>query len=766
MRSTVLLAAVLTLAAGGARAIQAQPTYDLLLKNGLVIDPRNGIDTTLDVAILAGKVARVASDISAAEARQVVDVRGMYVSPGTVDLHAHVFYGTDPDAYLSDGISSVPPDGFTFRAGVTTVVDAGGAGWRNFHQFKRQVIDRSRTRVLSFLNIVGHGMKGGAVEQDLNDMDARLTAQRVRQFPGVIVGIKTAHYRGPEWDAVDRSVEAGRLAGVPVMVDFGTFGPNRPFEALVLEHLRPGDIYTHQYRGDVPMLDANGKVRDYLFEARKRGVLFDVGHGSGSFSFSQAVPAVAQGFVPDSLGTDLHTSSMTGGMKDMATLMSKFLNLRMSLKDVILRIEPVEPDREGAHGGVTTVVDAGGAGWRNFPRFKSQVIDRSRTRVLAFLNIVGSGLKGGPIEQNLGDMDAKLTAARARQFPGLVVGVKTAHYSGPEWAPVDRAVEAGKQAGIPVMVDFGQFVPERPFEELVTRRLRPGDIYTHTFLGRVPMLDGNGKLRPYLAEAQKRGVIFDVGHGGGSFLFRQAVPATRQGFWPDTISTDIHTGSMNAGMKDMRNAKERHEIVSRYYPSSAAAYRAGRSDRLSRGRRGGPACHGTRAVHVFAGRACGNWQAGPRRPQGRADFRRRAVQAGPRQTSVPRVRPRGSPLRSDREGSPRQRRDRRRRGAAGRRSAPTCGGAERGRSHVGRFARRRVADGVVRCRRADQRGTRSPAAGPQGARAGVHELVGQGHARRGLGARVPRGHRQRLHGIQGESAPVVRSDRTVQHAGP
>lgn len=338
MRWSVRLSAVIAMVGlGGLAAGQTQPGYDLLLKGGHVIDPRNGIDAVLDVAIAGGKVARVAPGIPAGDAKAVVDARGLYVTPGALDLHAHVFYGTDADAYLSGGISSVPPDGFTFRAGVTTVVDAGGAGWRNFHQFKRQVIDRSQTRVLSFLNIVGHGMKGGAAEQDLRDMEPGLTARRVREFPGTIVGIKTAHYRGPEWDAVDRAVEAGRLAGVPIMVDFGTFGPDRPFEELVLKRLRPGDFYTHQYRSDVPMLDENGKVRAYLFEARKRGVLFDVGHGSGSFSFRQAVPAVAQGFFPDSLGTDLHTSSMTGGMKDMANLMSKFLNLGMSLPDVILR---------------------------------------------------------------------------------------------------------------------------------------------------------------------------------------------------------------------------------------------------------------------------------------------------------------------------------------------------------------------------------------------------------------------------------------------
>lgn len=313
------------------------PPYDLLIKRGHVIDARNGVDGVRDVAIAAGRVARVASDIPASEARQIVDASGLYVVPGLVDIHAHLFYGTDPDAYLSNGMSAVPPDGFTFRAGVTTAVDAGGAGWRNFHQFKRQVIDRSRTRVLSLINIVGSGMAGGPVEQNLADMDPKLTATRIREFAGVIVGVKTAHYTGPEWDPVDRAVEAGRLAGVPIMVDFGQFVPERPFEELVLRHLRPGDIYTHTYLGRVPMLDAEGKVRSYLFEAQKRGVLFDAGHGSGSFLFRQAVPAVRQGFIPYSISTDLHTSSMIGGMKDMTNVMSKFLNLGLSIQDVILR---------------------------------------------------------------------------------------------------------------------------------------------------------------------------------------------------------------------------------------------------------------------------------------------------------------------------------------------------------------------------------------------------------------------------------------------
>jgi dihydroorotase len=318
-------------------AIARGQQFDLLIKGGHVIDPRNQIDSVMDVGITGGKISQVASSIPAAQARQVVNVPGLFVTPGLIDIHVHVFYGTEPDAYLSNGTSSVPPDGFTFRSGVTTVVDAGGSGWRNFRQFKDQVIDQARTRVLALINIVGSGMRGGPVEQDLADMDARLTAMRIREYPGIIVGIKTAHYRGPEWDPVDRAVEAGKMTNVPIMVDFGDFVPERPFQELVLKHLRPGDMYTHTYLGRVPMLDSQGKVMPYLFEARKRGVLFDVGHGGGSFLFSQAVPAMKQGFIPDSISTDLHTGSMNAGMKDMLNVMSKFLNLGMSIQDVILR---------------------------------------------------------------------------------------------------------------------------------------------------------------------------------------------------------------------------------------------------------------------------------------------------------------------------------------------------------------------------------------------------------------------------------------------
>jgi dihydroorotase len=317
-----------------AATASAQPRYDLVLKGGSVIDAKNRISAVMDVAISGGRVAAVAANIPASDARRSIDVAGLYVTPGLVDMHTHVFAASMNREYI--GENCVRPDGFTFRSGVTTVVDAGSSGWRSFGVFRDEIINKSRTRVLAMLNIVGSGMGGRMdVEQNTKDMDPERTAQTAKLHHDVVVGIKIAHYAGPEWIAVDRAVEAGRLANIPVMVDFASFRPERPFQELVLKHLRPGDIYTHTYLAAVPMLDGDGRLLPYLNEAKKRGVIFDVGHGGGSFSWKQAIPAVKQGFTPDSISTDLHTESMNAGMKDMLNVMSKFLNLGMSLEDVI-----------------------------------------------------------------------------------------------------------------------------------------------------------------------------------------------------------------------------------------------------------------------------------------------------------------------------------------------------------------------------------------------------------------------------------------------
>jgi dihydroorotase len=314
----------------------AGPKYDLLLQGGHVIDARNKLSAVRDVAIAGGKIAAVAAKIDPGEALKAVDVSGLYVTPGLIDIHAHTYTGTgERQSYAGD--LSVYPDGFTFRVGVTTVGDAGCAGWRNFEDFKERVIDRSKTRILAFLNIVGNGMRGGKYEQNLEDMEVKPTADMARKYPGLIVGIKTAHYSGPEWAPVERAVEAGTLANIPVMVDFGSNRPERPLSELVTKKLRPGDIYTHVYSGLRGEQEASGRVNPALLEGRKRGIIYDVGHGGGSFLWRVAVPSIKEGFLPDSISTDLHTGSMNAGMKSMLNVMDKFLAMGVPLDEVIAR---------------------------------------------------------------------------------------------------------------------------------------------------------------------------------------------------------------------------------------------------------------------------------------------------------------------------------------------------------------------------------------------------------------------------------------------
>jgi len=332
-----------------ANALGAQPRYDLLLQGGHVIDAKNNVSAARDVAIRDGKIAAVADHIEPAQAFKVVIVRGLYVTPGLVDIHVHVYAGTgEPGSYAGD--DSLYPDGFTLRAGVTTVTDAGSSGYRNFEDFKQRIIDRASTRVLAFLNIVGHGMRGPKYENDLSDMEVKPAADTALRYKGIIVGIKTAHYAGPEWTPVEHALEAGQLANIPVMVDFGANRPERPMSELVTKKLRPGDIYTHAYSGLRNEQDPSGHVNAAMWEARKRGVIFDVGHGGGSFAWRIALPAIKEKFLPDSISTDLHVGSMNSGMKDMLNLMSKFLAMGLSIDEVVAR-STWNPAREIHHEG-------------------------------------------------------------------------------------------------------------------------------------------------------------------------------------------------------------------------------------------------------------------------------------------------------------------------------------------------------------------------------------------------------------------------------
>jgi len=326
--------------------IAPAPTYDLLLKGGHVIDPANHIDEVRDVAISAGKIAAVEKNLPANLAGKVVDVSKLYVTPGLIDIHYHIGHGGAPLNWFTPEARAhalplgIPAD-LALQAGVTTIVDAGTAGAETFLQEKEEVIDRARVRVLAFLNIVADGMNGG-LEQSLDEMDVKLCAATIKKYPDLIVGVKTAHYwtnlpwdaEHVPWAAVDRAIECGTAANVPIMVDFWP-REDRTYEDLILKKMRPGDIHTHVFAQQFPIILADGKLNPALAQARARGVIFDVGHGSGSFWFRNAVPAQKQGFVPDSMSTDLHTGNYT--VVSMTDVMSKFLAMGVPLDDVVRR---------------------------------------------------------------------------------------------------------------------------------------------------------------------------------------------------------------------------------------------------------------------------------------------------------------------------------------------------------------------------------------------------------------------------------------------
>ena len=334
----LLLALALSSQMAGDSHAQTAPEYDLLLKNGHVIDARNNLSAVRDVAVKDGKVAAVGSNIPASRAVKTVDVSGLYVTPGLVDIHVHVYPGEKKNDYAG-GDWSIYPDGFTLRSCVTTVTDAGSSGWRTFPDFKSRIIDQSKTRVTAFLNIVGAGMGSGRIEQNLADMEVQPTLDMVLKHKGEIVGIKSAHFNGPEWTPYEKALEVGRAARIPVMVDFGgNVRAGRSLYDLLNKYFRAGDIFTHMYGGRRGEQDPETMGPSQAMVAgRKHGVIFDVGHGGSSFRWPTAVPLMKAGFIPDSISTDLHTGSMNAGMKDMLNVMGKFLAMGMSVDEVVRR---------------------------------------------------------------------------------------------------------------------------------------------------------------------------------------------------------------------------------------------------------------------------------------------------------------------------------------------------------------------------------------------------------------------------------------------
>lgn len=341
-------------------------TGDVWIRGGHVIDPANGIDGLADVLISEGKIVEVGLDISPPSGAAVADVTGKIVTPGLIDMHVHCF-----ETHMRSKLS-LNPIVQTFNCGVTTIVDAGTAGSRDFPDFKLSIIDKAKIRILSYVNIVGQGMGsgglGGAWEHDAWEMRPKLAAAMAMEYADVVVGIKTAHYWAMRpfddqhlpWTAVDMAVEAGDLCDMPMMVDFCPWLPERPYEELILNKMRPGDIHTHVFAKQFPVLDENGKVNDFMWKAQKRGIIFDVGHGAGSFWFRNAVPAMAQGFIPDSISTDLHTGNVNGPVIDQLETMNKILNIGVSVQDVIAKstIAPAREIRRPELGTLTVGAEA------------------------------------------------------------------------------------------------------------------------------------------------------------------------------------------------------------------------------------------------------------------------------------------------------------------------------------------------------------------------------------------------------------------------
>jgi dihydroorotase len=719
-RARWIAAAALSLLIGLPLAGQ-QDSYDLLLTGGHVIDPANGVDDVRDVAIRNGRIARVAVSIPPQSARRTVDVKGLYVVPGLVDIHSHV-YGYSGALF---------PDDVALPAGTTTVADAGGPGWRNFEDYREKILRRAKTRVLTFINIVGLGMGGD--ENDVEDMDPRATAKKILEYPDLIVGIKNAHFDRPGWISVERAVEAGRLSNRPVMLDNNILSwMGRDTRTKLLEKMRPGDLHTHFYNDrHLELLDRRtGQIQPFMREARQRGVLFDLGHGGGSFLWPVADRAMKLGFPPDTISTDIHSSSILGTQSDMPNCMSKMLTLGMELKEIVYRstvtparainhfpeigtlgegreadiavlaleegvfayhdawemkrlgtrrianvltirsgeivydrdarsfrmgsdtvsnpvsdtvsdpvsdtvsdsvsdkiydlllqnghvIDPstgrngrfdiaivgeriarigvnlparqakatvdasayfvtpglidlhayvnsqavyrpgdpstswrnVNPDHNALRHGVTTVVDGGSTGWKSFESFKRLVVDRSRVRVLAFLNIVAGGMLEGQAAADPSDLQVDKAVETARRHLDTIVGIRSPHLKGAGIDGVERSIRAAELMGGVALVEY---LEKDGFEyRSALDRIRAGDLITHTFGLATPVLDPNGNLSTALTDARKRGVLFDLGHGTRGFLFRIAVPAVRKGFLPDVLSTGMDKTSLLLPRADM-----------------------------------------------------------------------------------------------------------------------------------------------------------------------------------------------------------------------
>jgi dihydroorotase len=329
-------------------------TYDLLIAGGTLIDPAQGIHDRRDVAFSGGHVAAVEPSISREEAAHTIDATGNVVTPGLIDAHVHVFSGVSH--------YGIDPDETCLAHGATTVVDAGSAGADTFVGFRKYVIEASATRVLAHLNISSMGM----ISQEIGELDSLKWANvpkalaMIERNRDVILGVKVRLTRGENCSEESGikplylAREAADAAGLPIMVHPQWSWAESLDEVLAV--MRKGDIMTHMYH-DMPhgILDENGKIRPSVRAARERGVLFDVGHGQGSFSWSVCETALAQEFEPTMISSDLHSHNVDGPVFDLVTTIAKFLKLGMPLDDALAKVTAVPAKVVGMEGKIGTL---------------------------------------------------------------------------------------------------------------------------------------------------------------------------------------------------------------------------------------------------------------------------------------------------------------------------------------------------------------------------------------------------------------------------
>ena len=311
--------------------------YQLLIKNGRIIDPARQVDAVLDLAIRGGRIVEKGPGLSITEAEKSFDAAGCIVAPGLIDMHTHVYWGAN--------LLSIDADRYSAACGTTTWLDAGTSGGANFAGFRRFIIERSQARIVPYLNISSPGLvvHGGAHER-VKHMDADLACRVVEENRDLIKGIKVLssgiQVGGNDLTPLRIAREVGEATGLPVMCHIGSPPPGL---WAILPLLRENDIITHMYKGRKGCLViAGNRVRPEARNARRRGIVFDVGHGAGSFSWEVARAALDQDFPPDSISTDLHSSSVNGPAFSMPSVMSKFLHLGMNMTEVV-RLSSTRP---------------------------------------------------------------------------------------------------------------------------------------------------------------------------------------------------------------------------------------------------------------------------------------------------------------------------------------------------------------------------------------------------------------------------------------